>query len=282
MESEIQPDARINFETVVCGVDISPQSVEAVVQGAALAADGARLYALSAWDPGLAMHAGIHAQEVAVGMREESLTALRRAKEAVPSIEEMHFQGAPVACLLAAVANLSADLVSVGAHGTSRPAGILFGSVASAMAHHAPCSVLIARKGEGEFPGRVLHAGDGSPESQEAARIAGVIASRRRGSVTTLHVRHDGTDPSQLAEESLRLIEATGVEPVILTEEGSPHRKIVETANSIGASLIVLGSRGLTGLKALGSVSERVAHHAPCSVLIVRRPAHPLIDADSE
>ena len=41
-------------------------------------------------------------------------------------------------------------------------------------------------------------------------------------------------------------------------------------------------ARGLTGLRALGSVGERVAHHAPCSVLIVRRPAHPIADADRE
>lgn len=280
MESEIPSGEPIKFLTVVCGVDISPQSAEAVLQGAILAADGARLYALSAWDPGLATHAGIHAQEVAAGLRKESLAALRQAKEAVPSVQEMHFQGAPVACLLAAATNLSADLVSVGSHGTSRSAGIVFGSVASAMAHHAPCSVLIARKGGEEFPGRILHAGDGSPESQEAARIAGLIASRYGDSVTTLHVSHDGTGTYQLAEESVLLIEATGVEAVRLTEEGSPHRKIVETADSIDASLIVLGSRGLTGLSALGSVSERVAHHAPCSVLIVRRPAHPVSDAN--
>ena len=273
----------IKFETVVCGVDISPQSTEAVRQGAILAPDGARLYALSAWDPGLAMHAGIHAQALAVELREESLTALRRAKEVVPSIEQVHFKGAPVASLLAAATNLSADLISVGSHGTSRPAGIVFGSVASAMAHHAPCSVLIARESKTELPGRILQAGDGSPESQDAARIAGMIASRRGGSVTTLHVTHDEIGPSRaLAEESMSLIEATGVEPVNLTEEGSPHRKIVETANSIGASLIVLGSRGLTGLRALGSVSERVAHHAPCSVLIVRHGAHPLSDANRE
>ena len=42
------------------------------------------------------------------------------------------------------------------------------------------------------------------------------------------------------------------------------------TAASAGADLIVLGSRGLHGLKSLGSVSERVAHRAPCSTLIVR------------
>jgi nucleotide-binding universal stress UspA family protein len=36
------------------------------------------------------------------------------------------------------------------------------------------------------------------------------------------------------------------------------------------ADLVVVGSRGLHGLKALGSVSERVAHRAHCSTLVVR------------
>jgi nucleotide-binding universal stress UspA family protein len=36
------------------------------------------------------------------------------------------------------------------------------------------------------------------------------------------------------------------------------------------AHLLIVGNRGVTGLRALGSVSERVAHHAPCSLLVVR------------
>jgi len=43
---------------------------------------------------------------------------------------------------------------------------------------------------------------------------------------------------------------------------------LIETAHE--ADLVVVGSRGLHGLKALGSVSERVAHRANCSVLVVR------------
>lgn len=271
-------DGVLNFETVVCGVDYSPQSTEATRQAAVLAADGARLFAVSAWDPGLAVHSGADASTMLDALRDESFAALREAKKTVPAIEQLPMKGAPVACLLAAVSNLSADLVCVGAHGRSRAAGILFGSVASAMAHHAPCSVLVARASEGRLPDRILHAGDGSAESQEAARVAGRIASRHGGSVTTLHVSDDGADPDGLAEEAVELMDATGVEPVRLVAQGSPHRKIVETANSIRASLVVVGSRGLTGVKALGSVSERSAHHAPCSVLIVRRSAHPQDD----
>lgn len=42
---------------------------------------------------------------------------------------------------------------------------------------------------------------------------------------------------------------------------------------SLEADLVVVGSRGLHGLVGLGSVSERVAHRARCSVLVVREPA---------
>ena len=77
-------------------------------------------------------------------------------------------------------------------------------------------------------------------------------------------------------DEAAAIIEACGREPAIKLESGSPHRRIVEVASEIGESLIVVvGSRGLTGIKALGSVSERVAHRSHCSVLIVRPSTPP-------
>jgi len=53
---------------------------------------------------------------------------------------------------------------------------------------------------------------------------------------------------------------------------GNPGRSICELASNWGADLIIVGSRGLKGLKEmfLGSVSNYVTHHAPCSVLIAR------------
>jgi nucleotide-binding universal stress UspA family protein len=44
----------------------------------------------------------------------------------------------------------------------------------------------------------------------------------------------------------------------------------VKTAANERVTLVAVGSRGLTGVRALGSVSERVAHQAPCSVLVAR------------
>jgi nucleotide-binding universal stress UspA family protein len=277
-EADAQPTAP--FSRVVCGIDTSPQSLEALRQAVSLAASDARIYGVSVWDPGEAMLAGIHASEVSMNMRRDSARALDNAVQSFPQLDPILMRGRDATTLLAAAANLEADLVSVGAHGRSRAAGIAFGSVATAMAHYASCSVLVARAIEtGSFPSSILHASDGSPEALDAARIAGQIAAANRSTVVTLHVAdHDLERGRAIAEASVALIDATGSEPVTKVVTGSASRKIVEFAAELGAGLIVVGSRGLTGVSALGSVSERVAHHAPCSVLIVRPTAHPVRD----
>jgi nucleotide-binding universal stress UspA family protein len=63
-----------------------------------------------------------------------------------------------------------------------------------------------------------------------------------------------------------------GIETEFTQISGSPERSICDLANTWQADLIIVGSRGLMGLKEmfLGSVSNYVTHHAPCSVLIVR------------
>ena len=74
-------------------------------------------------------------------------------------------------------------------------------------------------------------------------------------------------------EESIRA--ACSNTNILLSSElliGSPERRIVETAEEMAADLIVVGSHGYNRWERLllGSVSDSVVHHAPCSVLIVR------------
>jgi nucleotide-binding universal stress UspA family protein len=139
-------DSNVDFQSIVCGIDPSPQSVEAVRQAVALAPREARYWGVAARDPGLALYAGADAADVMTALRQEAASELADAETAFPAFTPVLMRGAPVAVLLAAIANLEADLISVGSHGTSRAAGVLFGSVATAMAHHAPCSVLVARR----------------------------------------------------------------------------------------------------------------------------------------
>ena len=52
---------------------------------------------------------------------------------------------------------------------------------------------------------------------------------------------------------------------------GDPADALIGAAQDIGADLIVVGSRGMSGMRRfiLGSVPNRVSHHCPCSLLIV-------------
>ena len=68
----------------------------------------------------------------------------------------------------------------------------------------------------------------------------------------------------------MNLTAELGSDPVVLRSSGHAHERILETAAAESVSLVAVGSRGLTGLRALGSVSERVAHRARCSVLVAR------------
>jgi nucleotide-binding universal stress UspA family protein len=65
---------------------------------------------------------------------------------------------------------------------------------------------------------------------------------------------------------------AAGVNVEFIQDCGNPGRTICNLAQTRSVETILVGSRGLTGAKEmfLGSVSNYVAHHAPCSVLIVR------------
>ena len=63
-----------------------------------------------------------------------------------------------------------------------------------------------------------------------------------------------------------------GIEVQTHPVEGNPADAILEVAEQTGADLIVVGNKGMTGAKRflLGSVPNKVSHHAPCSVLIIR------------
>jgi nucleotide-binding universal stress UspA family protein len=67
-------------------------------------------------------------------------------------------------------------------------------------------------------------------------------------------------------------IEAVGVEVVVYPRQGDPADAILDVAEEQGADLIVVGNKGMSGAKRflLGSVPNKVSHHAPCTVMIIR------------
>ena len=121
--------------------------------------------------------------------------------------------------------------------------------------------MLVARAAERPWPRSIVVGIDGSDGSLAAAAVAQDVAARTGSTVRLLVAR--GASPADVATEALT---DSGYDLAFSDEKPVPA--LLEAARD--ADLLVVGSRGLTGLRALGSVSERVAHHAPCSLLVVR------------
>lgn len=264
-----RPEVPPPFASIVCGIDGSRAGQEAARQAAVLAGPGGRItFVCVAQAKGV----GATAQTTITEVRAQE--ALGHAQDAAGETQteseaRLVYGGNPGHALLAEAG--ACDLLVVGSHGISRAGGIWLGSVASTLAHEADAPVLVARRprAEAPFPARLLVATDGSEGSAAATRLAGAIARRHESSVLQLHV-NGANSRHAMAMEAEELMEATGTEPVQLIEVGPAHERIAAAADSDRASLIVLGSRGLRGIRALGSVSERVVHEASCSVLIAR------------
>ncbi len=142
------------------------------------------------------------------------------------------------------------------------------------------------------FPTTILLATDGSEEAQLAAKTAPELA---RSTGSQLHVvlvffwaRPTALDPISLdttvheavesrarerLEKQIQKIEASGgVVRRSHLKGGEPDAEIVALGEEIGAGLIVMGSRGLGGMRRalIGAVSDSVVRHAHCPVMVVR------------
>ena len=79
-------------------------------------------------------------------------------------------------------------------------------------------------------------------------------------------------DVEATLELAAREIREAGVAVEVFARQGDPADAILDVAEERGSDLIVVGNKGMTGAKRflLGSVPNKVSHHAPCSVLIIR------------
>ncbi len=83
---------------------------------------------------------------------------------------------------------------------------------------------------------------------------------------------HQREDVEATLRQAAERIEEAGVQAETYARQGDPADAILDVAEEENADLIVVGNKGMTGAKRflLGSVPNKVSHHAPCSVLIIR------------
>ena len=145
------------------------------------------------------------------------------------------------------------------------------------------------------FPTKILLATDGSEEARLAAQAAGEL-SKETGS--EVHIAYVLPSPNELrghhlySQEVMRSVleQAEGEARSFLEEQakqvgasggkvaethlraGEPDKEIVRLSEELGVGTIVMGSRGLGGLRRalMGGVSESVVRHAHCPVFVVR------------
>jgi len=212
--------------------------------------------------------------------------------------------GRPRQAIARIAAAWKSDLIVIGANQTTALTRLLLGSTASAVLRHAQCSVEIVRPalppGASNTDGmRILVATDGSHCSTAALRavagarwpadsVAKVISFPEPflplGAFSYMDLkeieRQNQTalaDAKRYVAAGAQLLEKAGLRTVSGTPEpcDSDAREIIKEAEHWKTDLIVVGSHGRHGFDrmTMGSVSEHVALHAPCSVEVIRETA---------
>ncbi len=302
---------RIVFDRILCPIDLTPESDEALRYGIALAnAYSAELTVINCVDSYAAGGALDHDQIrdlIDVAVREH----LRLPSSAGFSWDSIVVDGDPKTAIPQEAAERRIDLIVM--RSRRRPvAAAVLGSTAESVCRTAPCPVMITHPREQDWVGkstnevalhRVLVAYDFSGDSELALAYGLSLAQEYQAEIHLLHVMPTPSPRSvtpQLAFARAVATSGLGDEPVNLSaarrlkdavpretsawcdvkqavREGQPYREVLSYAEEENIDLICMGASGAGfGMRALfGSNADRVLRQAPCPVLIARplRPA---------
>lgn len=242
--------------------------------------------------------------DLATAMEEEGRRILAEAEARVAGpgrhVRTHLEMGRPALVITDLARDRAMDLIVTGHRGRSGLAQMLLGSVASEVVDRSPVPVLVARTDAVED---VLLAVDGTPVSDAAVDLVERWSVLRDLRVRVLSVS-DPTYPwwsgvdwmaeaavdawstavdasrashARVTHDVTERLRAAGVDAQPIEGEGRPADVILAQSDAAPTDLIVVGSRGQTGLRrmVLGSVGRDVLHHAHCSVLIARERAVP-------
>jgi nucleotide-binding universal stress UspA family protein len=252
--------------------------------------------ALTAWPAAMPAYAVEVDRQSTDHYARELADVVRRLEGPGRTVESGVLSGRAATAIVDDAAAFGADLVVVGSRGHGAIGALILGSVSGEVVDHAPCPVLIARASRVT---RVVFATDGSPAALSAQQIlttwpmfrtvpvhvvtvADVVAPWHTGIAPTMYaqvmeahardVKEAKAEHDHIASESLRALRAAGLDATAETRVGDAAAEIIAASATWGADLIVLGSRGRTGLArfVLGSVARNVAHGSATNTLVVR------------
>jgi nucleotide-binding universal stress UspA family protein/nitrite reductase/ring-hydroxylating ferredoxin subunit len=251
----------VAYKRIVYGSDGSVSSARAgVVAGAITVANNAELIVAHVQVPGDAAArdtlAGAIAASEAAGVRARKLTG-------------QLLEGRPADSLVEFAEQRDAGLLVVSG---GRGQRYSLGDVAHRLSHRTRCDLLIVSDRaprDGRYT-HVLLATDGSKTADRAARKAYDLAESLEARVTMVFVGHPVT--GRLITADTVATYAGSVPTEVLIVSGDPTREILEAAKRVGADLVVIGNKGMTGAMRYftASVPGRVSEQADRDVLVCR------------
>jgi nucleotide-binding universal stress UspA family protein len=298
---------------ILLAVDGSPSAVRARDLVASLPwPAGSVVRVVAALDVAPALWGGPWIPAIPAGADEYEAAALRDLAEVIDSaraplqaaglgVEADLLRGAPAFAIPADAHAWKPDLTVVGSRGHGPVETTLLGSVSSAVVDHAETPVLVAR---GDHVRSILLAEDGSPAGIAArdlvlgwsafagvpVRVVGVVdvaAPWRSGIAPTMFsaamdiytemIANSRETYHQVVAATVATLQAAGRAADGELREGDPADQLVQAVHDVAGDLIVIGSRGHTGLSriVMGSVAHRVLLNSRCSVLVVKKPHQP-------
>jgi nucleotide-binding universal stress UspA family protein len=217
---------------------------------------------------------------------------IRNIENVGGKVTESHLRmGAAAQEIVNLAEELKVGLIAVGSRGRSRIKRSLMGSVSDSVISHAHCPVLVVRLKSLILPACILVATDGSEEATLAAKTAAELADRTYSELHLVCIadtyssyyvkREPGLAENlqrraqEVLEDQVKRIEQSGGKVAAKharVSERHPSDGIVRVAEEIEADLVVMGSRGVGGIKRalMGSVSHSVVRYTHCPVLVVR------------
>ena len=271
------------FPNILCAVDGTRASMAAVKMAACLAGPNGHLTLLA-----VTAVSGSGPDAAAVISPSRVKTVLKRAQSiaedaGAPATTVVDPGAPPVEVILERASGH--DLLAIGAPATSRVAGMLIGRAAAATGGMISGGVAVAALSRfttpmlvvraplvGSLHGRrILVASDGEKGSDRLVELAGRLGLAQGAQLTLVNALgpESKMNPRGIQAQARVLERMLPDASETYIEPGKAWDVILNTAKSKKAALVVIGSRRLGGLRALGSVSRRVVHDAPCSVLLV-------------
>jgi nucleotide-binding universal stress UspA family protein len=291
---QLQTVKRVRFQKILFATDFSEASRGAQAYAVALARlFEARLFAIHVENPSELMPfpdaATPYFMEKAEAAREENMRTLQ---------DSLKHSGVPFATLLESgnvqeklietIQNYAIDLVVLGTHGRQALPRMILGSTAEGVFRAATCPVLTVgpHAKPSDFPKpirHVIYATDFSDDSREAVPYAVSVAQEFQAHLTVLHVAPemgDGSADAERVESYLKeklhnLVPETECEwssVDYVVEHGDPVERVLETADSRDADLIVMGVHNVVGFLSYlpGRTAYQIVCQAACPAMTIK------------